>query len=109
MNHPDVVKHFTGTAEANKAKLFVSDNGPIDGSLFIINGTNSTVYVLVGDIQKSGAATGIANSVSATLFYAFIPTGEELELPFYGRVAAFDQVGVFAPGGMTGAVQVWGT
>ena len=109
MNHPDVVKHFTGTAEANKAKLFTSDNGPVDGSLRVINGTNSTIYILLGDIQKVGAAVGVANSVSASLFYASLATGTELELPFYGQVAAFDKVGVFAPGGMTGTVQIWGT
>ena len=57
MDHPNVVNRFTyagtGNARAGEAQLFRSTTGPIRTFFRIINGSDQTIYALIGDKEKT--------------------------------------------------------
>lgn len=98
MNHPDVLSEFTGTLVVN-ASYFRTGARPVSHFLWINNLTNTAINILLGDIQKVGSATGVANYVSATYFQTQVAAGASERVDLTGLGQVFNTVGVFIPSG----------
>lgn len=98
MNHPDILSHFSGTLEVNKSKL-VTGTRPVSHFLWVNNLTDTAINLVLGDIQKVGSASGVANYVSDVYLDTQVAAGAKDRIDLTGLGQVFSVVGVFIPSG----------